>query len=66
MSVYRYRWVKWNEKFGGADILIESDEKTIQNMGRALSGLFIQLCLLMVIMTTFVIYDIDLNYSLDQ
>ncbi len=34
-------------------------------MGRAVSGLVIQLCLLWVIMTSFVLYNADLNHSLD-
>lgn len=46
-------------------ILSESNEKRIPNMGRAVSGLVIQLCLLRVIRTSFGLYDADLNHSLD-
>lgn len=66
----------WNEGFIITDvlseitlqksiILSETNEKTMPNMGRALSGLVIQLCLLLVIMTCFVFYNTDLNHSLD-
>ncbi len=66
----------WNECFIITDglsemalqksiILNESNEKRMPNMGRAVSGLVIQLCLLWVITTSFVIYNADLNHSLD-
>lgn len=66
----------WNECFIITDglseialqksiILSESNEKRIPNMGRAVSGLVIQLCLLRVIRTSFGLYDADLNHSLD-
>ena len=67
----------WNECFiikDGLSEMInfkESDNsewiwwKGHENMGQALIGLVIQLCLLVVIMTFIVIYDVDLNYFLD-
>ncbi len=61
----------WNECFIITDglnemalqksiILSESNEKRMPNMGRAVSGLVIQLCLLWVIMTYFGLYNAGL------
>ncbi len=56
----------WNECFIITDGLSETAlQKRMPNMGRAVNGLVIQICLLRVIMTYFGLYKANLNHSLD-